>query len=1348
MTSTGQRVVPLGPMQRTQVLASLRAPRSGAYVIQHVCETPGVFEVPLLQEAWRIISNRFTVLRSTIDVDRFELKVQDEPRFEWVDWDWRRLDPESREARLQEFLRDDRARGFAFGAEIPVRFAFIRTTADSSIIIRTNHHALLDGRSYIIVWREWLACYEKLAAGESVDLPEPCLDISEEPGALREDAAAESYWRERLPAPIETTGFIRDRWLDNAPSRRRYARESASLTEAETNEIWDYARRHQLSVNIQVMGAWALALSRYSGRRDVVFGVTRSCRRESNADAVGMFINTLPFRISASPGDLLGPWLNQIRADWRALRDFEQSPLDDIRRWSGLAPGASPFDTVVVYDHELMADTLRRLGGAWANRNLRRLQLTDVPLTVTAYGRPSLELTLIYNQALFDTRTIEGLRDHVMTLLRNMSSRLNDSPQPRLADIEMLDASERKWHVEECNRTAAPYSRDSCAHHLFERQAELYPFRIAMEHHVAITYGEANQRANRLARFLRERGAGAGDLIAISLGRSPDTVIAALAALKTGAAFLPLDSLPGQRLAAVLEESGAKLLLTDRAGPDTCCPSVCLSEHAAEIARQSTENLPDSSGPQSLAYAICTSGSTGKPKIVVVRHRSLVNHSLATAKVYGITPQDRRIQFASPGSDVFLAEIFTYLSSGAALVFGFHERGATLETFTRMLDEQRITITGMPSTWWREWVNLLTWGAHALPASLRIVIAGMERADPDTLRRWKGIAGHRVRWFNAYGPAETSPTTLIYEAGSSEFESESVVPVGRPIANTRAYVVDSSENIAPVGVAGELWIGGDGVALGYRNDPEATAEKFLPDRFCSHDLDSNESARLYRTGDIAYRLPDGNLVFVGRADRQAKIRGFRVELDEIESALAQLPAIDQCAVVLDDAPGAPPALVAYFTVRGAPAPGCDELRLHLSRQLPPHMIPSIFYVLEGMPETSSGKIDRASLGQTAGRRLQSKSDGARPSTIIEKRLEPLWRSALNRKSGESQTEPAVTDDFFESGGDSLCATILITLIQREFGRELSLTELLRAPTMARLASLLDPAQSNGVKSVHFPNEAGAAAIPLHPAGKLLPLFAISADFDAYCFRSISQHVGADQPVFGLTYPTSGTEASDVERMAAEICASMRQIQPHGPYALAGYCFGGLVAFEAARQLEMLGESVTLLALFHTRTPGYPKIIRARGRYWTLFKKIVLGKEPLVSRDQIRAHASMLRELVVKRSSAPFHRALSECGFNPSAGLQDPARVIEECARRYTPKPVKTRVVQFVAGDRVSQRLLEDPRLGWRDFCLGDFQVYYVHGAAHDQLMTACAPEIGSKLQTLLRAPRDAAACDLLPRPGI
>jgi amino acid adenylation domain-containing protein len=1267
---------PLTAMQTSMVLASMRDPRSGVYIVQDVCETPEALDLARLQRAWRVVAGRHAALRTTIEITAEGPPGQragETAEFPWNEADWSGLAAADCQDSLAGFLREDRARGFDFAQGIPMRITLLRMPANASILIWTSHHVLLDGQSYLIVWREWFEVYEALAGAAEPRLPgaSPFSDYLD--WLDRQDfTAAEQFWRQQLAGVSRTTGFIVDRIRTAAPpDGGSVARESAIFSQEATAGIRDFARRHDLTVGTLVQCAWALLLSRYSGTPDVVFGVTRAGRSGAPgaANMVGPLLNTLPFRVAAAPDARVLPWLRQVRGQMLAMREYEHTPLTKIREWSILPAGAPPFDTLFVYAYERVGETLRKLGGRWGDRRVTRRQRTDTPLTLTAVGSPRLSLDAVYDTRLFCRETITGIAGHLQTLIESFLAQ----PDGRLAELNMPTARERRWLIEERNQTEAADAADLCAHQLFEREAERRPAAAAIDHAGAsISFDRLNRRSNQLAGLVRERGAGPEDLVGVCVDRTPDAAAAVLAVLKAGAAFvlLPPD-LPAPRLAAMLQDARPKFVIAgeEHAGrfAGSGCEVLSLERCEPAIARQSGSNLDCIARPENAAYAVFTSGSTGRPKAALLTHRALANHTQAVSRVYGISCADRRLQFASIGSDMFISEIFTFLCSGATLVFCLDPAGNSIAEFLRLIETHRITIAGMPSSWWSAWVSAMESGELAIPHCLRIAIVGMERLNPAALAAFRRAAGDRLKFFNAYGPSETSPIATLYEAGSSPWESASLVPIGRPIANNRVYVLDEHGNPVPVGVPGELYIGGDGVARGYLNAPDLTAAKFLPDPF-----GADPAKRMFRTGDRVFSLPDGNLVFLGRADRQVKIRGFRVELEEIEAVLAEHPGVRQCAVVAQPDEGRQ-TLAAYVTASSAPAPTTEDLRLHLLRRLPDYMAPAYFTILPEMPVTSTGKIDRRSLPLSTPR-PQPDDDFADPATPTEKRLARLWQEVLGL------ARVSATANFFESGGDSLRATQLVVRIHREFGKDFPFALFLRAPTIAQIALALD-----GGAAPDREMSRGATLSYAHQ-GTRLPLFSITSQAqDLYVFRHLTNHLDSAQPVFVLNVPVQEREGvRRVEELAARVCQSIRGIRAKGPYILGGYCFGGIVAFEAAQQLIAGGAEVPLVALFDTPAPGYPRLLGSR---------------------KMAAHVQTFgRRYRAWPGGHPVGKRSSPAPATDTAGL------VQTAAKLYVPKPIDADLAQFMAQDQaVSTRVLEDPRLAWRGLCGGRFQVYRVPG---------------------------------------
>ncbi len=1274
------------------VLASMRAPRTGVYLIQEVCETPERLDLDLLQRAWQRMAERHTALRTSIEIDsggKLRQRVN-LAEIAWQELDWSRAARDEKPLKLAAWLRNDRDRGFDFGAGVPARVTLIHW-AGSCTLIWSMHHALLDARSYLIAWREWFGFYEALSRGDDLRLPQSRPFSAQVEWLQRQDwRAAQQYWQHNLAGLGETTGYLVDRistpwWTGDEGPGRRSVRLSDELTQA----LEGFAQQHSITVNTLVQGAWALLLSRYSGRRNVVFGATRAGRQSSIPEAsgmIGLFINTLPVRVAAPLDAPLVSWLREIRAGWTNMQAYEQAPLDKIREWSGLPPGQPLFDTVLNFDREPAGETLRKLGGAWLNREFTRLQRTDSTLTLAVYGKPVLSFDIVYDTRLFGQEMVAGMAGHLQTLMESFL-RQQDS---RVGDLKMLTPGEERDLLR--RRTQVPFDFQGCAHGLVERQVRRTPENTALEAPGgSVSYRDLNAQANRLARCLRARGAGPEERIVICLDRSPEIVIAILAALKADAAFVPLEpGLPRERLAQMLESARPKFAISEEVNLGSGhCEVVSWERLQQEMASQSDADLAPLATPENAAYVIFTSGSTGTPKGVLVTHRSLVNHTLAASQVYGISEADRRLQFASVGSDVFVAEVFNYLSHGAALVFGLSRVGTSAGDFLRFLDQRRITITGIPSTWWAELVAALSDGRFTLPTSLRAVVAGMERVDPEVFQAWKRLTGRGIRWFNAYGPTEATGTATIYEAGSSAWEGQSCVPIGTSLANTTAYVLDGGMSPLPAGVVGELFIGGAGVARGYLNSALLTAERFLPDPFRG-----DGEGRLYRTGDLAYFLPDRNLVFAGRRDRQVKIRGYRIELEEIEAVLARHHAVQQCAVIVQSQQRQD-RLVAYLTARG-PAPSREDLLAHLSRHLPDHMLPAAFVTLPEMPRTPSGKLDRRALAQREPAQLDLTESFREPVGPVERRLVALWADLFGVPRVGRQ------DNFFELGGDSLTATRLITRTHEEFGRELDLAALLGAPTIARLAAMLSACSDMpGAERL----ERQPDVIPIQPRGDGIPLFWIHPGYEGV---RLARHLGKDHPLFGIPIPAAQDSAAQrsVDQLAAECSSVLRRFRPEGPYAVAGWCASGVIALEMARQLEQQGCEVSFAAMLDVRSIFLPPLSAAHLAWVRFWRR---G-----------------RHLVYVASRQP--KGLWSSCWNAMLGhASDPLPEHTQAMMRHHPLPWAGRMVHIWASDSPRGRYFS-PAFGWNHLAPNGFVFHEVPG---DHLTLVQEPSVAEVARLLV-----------------
>lgn len=1053
---------PLSPVQQGMLFHSLDAPHSGVYLQQLICAFHEDLDVLAFKRAWQRVVERHPILRTS-----FRLRGIDEPLQEvhravplrLEEQDWRDLSAGQQETQLDAYLHADRRRGFDLTEAPPKRLALFRVTDTDYRFVWSSHHAVLDGRSRFLLLKELFAFYEAFCKGQDLQLrqPRPYRDYIDWLGQ-QDFSKAESFWRRMLSGFAAPTSFGVDRvYPTKSDVEEGYGKQGIRLSKALTSALQSLAQQNQLTLNTLFEGAWTLLLNRYSGEEDIVFGTTRAIRRSAlGADdtVVGLFLNTLPTRIQVSPEKLLLTWLKEVRAQWIATRSYEHTPLVRVQGCSDVPPGKPLFESILIFEKYALNSVLRAQGESWRNREFRLIGSTNYPLTILGYLDLELLLEIAYDRRRFDDGTIARMLGHIKTLLEGMVA----NPEQRLSDLPLLTEAEQHQLIYEWNQTRRDYPANKCIHQLFERRAETAADHVALVHgEREVTYEEVNRRSSQLARYLQRKGVGPETLVAVCLNGSPELIIVIVAILKAGGAFISLapDS-PDARLEYLLQDTRAKMVITGeawvarlaRAGIEV----VCIESEWNRISLEETTGCESPVTPENLAYAVYTSGSTGSPKGILITHRSLVNYCTAVNQIYGLSAKDRRLQFAPIGSEIFISEVYGALLAGATLVLRPSRDFASFTEFLEFVEVNEISIVGLPSAYWHEWVVSMADGEARLPASLRIVISGMDKVRAELFEVWKKKVGRRIRWFNAYGPSEATCAATLYEADFSSMDRLYSIPVGRAIANTRIYLLDRHGAPVPVGVPGELYIGGHGVGRGYLNLPELTAERFVPDQF-SDDL--NE--RLYRTGDIARYLGDGNIEFLGRADYQVKIRGFRVELEEIEAILRQHPDVHEAVVVAREEVGtanlAPvngesieKRLTAYIVANPDNAVSVSEQRRLLREKLPTYMIPSSFMILEALPLTSNGKVDRGALPIPDATRPEMDDSVAAPRTPLEKAIACFWSEVLGLE------KIGVYDNFFDLGGHSLLAMKVIDRIEKELGVRLRPTDLV-TQTLGQIATI-------------------------------------------------------------------------------------------------------------------------------------------------------------------------------------------------------------------------------------------------------------------------------------------------------
>jgi amino acid adenylation domain-containing protein len=1056
---------------------SLYAPQSGVDIEQMVISLREDLNVAAFQQAWQHIVDLHPVLRTGFRWHGLETPLQDVYRQVDVSFnyeDWRKLSPQQQQEQQAVYLQADRQHGFELTQAPLMRLALLQLGEADFRCIWTFHHILMDGRSFPTILRRLFSAYDALCQGRDVKLKHlpPYKDYIEWLQQQNPDNTA-PFWRQLLAGFTAPTPLINQPVKTNAASTQLYGHQEICLSAATTAALQSLANQHQLTLNTFVQGAWALLLSRYSGEPDVVFGATRACRHSTVPDAetmVGLFINTLPVRARVSPDALLIPWLQELRAQNLALREEarEHTPLVKVQEWSEIPAGKPLFESILVFENYYLNTALQAQGGHWANRNFELVEQTNYPLTVNAYADTGLWLKIAYDTSRFEADTISRMLGHLKTLLEGMVIQ----PTQCLASLPLLTAVERRQLLVEWNDTQVDYPQDACLHQLFEAQVERTPDTIAVKFEdKALTYRELNQQANQLAHYLRGLGVGPDTLVGVYMERSLEMVVSLYGVLKAGGAYVPLDpEYPAERVAFMLEDAQAPVLLTQQKLvadlPKSGAKIICLDSDWANFIKQSTENLVNEASPENLAYVIFTSGSTGRPKGVMNSHRGICNRLLWMQDAYHLTPADRVMQKTPFSFDVSVWEFFWPLLVGARLVVaqpGGHRDSAYL---VNLIVEQGVTTLHFVPSMLQ--VFLEDRNVEQCRSLKRVICSGEALSYPLQQRFFEHL---KAELHNLYGPTEAAVDVTYWACRPKS--NYSIVPIGRPVANTQIYILDSHMQPVPIGIPGELHIGGAQVARGYLNRPELTAQKFIDDPF-SHE----SGARLYKTGDLARYLPDGDLEYLGRIDHQVKIRGFRIELGEIEAALGQHPAVREVVVITrEDEPGNK-RLAAYIAPEQNQQPTPTQLRNFLSQKLPDYMIPSAFVILDALPLTPNGKVDRRALPVPAQARPDLEYDRVSPRTPTEAALTRIWAEILGLE------QVGVHDNFFELGGHSLLAAQVIFRARDAFGVKLPLRRLFETPTIAELAVAIEKTNDKDTNHLNEQKEADN----LHNARRMLGIF--------------------------------------------------------------------------------------------------------------------------------------------------------------------------------------------------------------------------------------------------------------------
>jgi amino acid adenylation domain-containing protein len=872
-TENVERIYELTPLQEGILFHTLSAPRSAVYFEQFSFTLEGAVDEAALENAWQFVIDRHAILRTSFhwkDLEKPVQVVHRRVRLALERHDWTGVS-ETQE-RLKAFLKADRERGFDVDRAPLLRLILIRFPAALQLVL-SFHHILLDGWSLSLIFQEASAVYRATCFGHDVKLPftRPFEDYVAWL-QCQDRSKAEEFWREMLRGYAGPPGLNVDRSARKASRAEDYGSQQVILSKETTAALQSFARKHQLTLNTMAQGAWAILLSRYTRTEDVVFGATVSGRPadlRGVESMVGIFINTLPVRVQVPPNASLVPWLKQLQTMQFEAREFEHTPLVDVQGWSEVPRGTPLFESLVGFENYPV------LGEGEASQSVTLgdvFERTNYPLSLILWPGSEMLVILMYERPRFDDAVIGRVLGHFRMLLEGM---VHDRGYC-LGDLQMVPLAERR-QLEQWNFTQAEFPRDVCVHRLFEEWAERAPQAMAVEcDDERLSYGELNRRANCVAEWLAERRVGPGSAAAVCMDRSAGMVVAILGVLKAGGAYVPLDpEYPKASLAFMLDDSQARALLTSRS------LLAKLPSHAIECLFVDEDLGTYPVNPDSgvtavdLAYIVYTSGSTGRPRGVEIEHRSLMNLVTWHQREYSVTSEDRATLVAGPAFDASVWEVWPYLASGASIHVPGREVRNSPQALVEWLGTRQITLSFLPTPLAEAALDM-RW---PVGMRLRALLTGgdkLHRAPRQDLR---------FRVLNHYGPSEN---TVVATWTIVPPEIEGAPPIGRPIDNVQVFVLDNGIARVPVGVPGELCIAGSGLARGYRNSPDLTAEKFVANPF--------GTGRFYRSGDLVRYLPDGNLEFLGRIDHQVKLRGHRIELGEIEIVLGGHPSVRETVI--------------------------------------------------------------------------------------------------------------------------------------------------------------------------------------------------------------------------------------------------------------------------------------------------------------------------------------------------------------------------------------------------------------------------------------------------------------------
>ncbi len=1276
---------PLTFAQQQLWLHAQLAPNTPLYNEPLTVRHRGPLDVLAFKRAFNEILRRHEAWRSSFPLVNGE-PVQQVHAFAEVDLpevDLRTFPPAEREAEAVRIAGADARLPFDLIRGPLYRAKLVRLNEEEHRLYVTLHHLIFDGfGGYRVFLPELVTLYQAFSQGQSSPLPELPFQFGDYALRQREWMQGPAldlqidHWKRQLAGPLPTLDLPFSRPLP-ATQTFRGAMHSFSLTPDVSMRLREFSQRENVTLFMTLLAAFNVLLHRYGGQEDILIGSNTAGRNYPGSEKLlGYFLNTVVLRTDLSGDPTFRELLDRVRHTTVDALSYDEVPLDRLvaELPNGRDSKRNPLFQVLFS----LEPPVASVSPEW---DLTCIEVetgaTKFELCLVLDDRADgLLCRLIYNTALFDPEVIERIAGHWRTLLDAIVA----DPTQTISQLPLLTPAERHQLLMEWNDTAQPFT-PVAVQELIAEHAHKTPDATALRcGEDALTYAELDQKAGKLAAFLQSHGVGPNIPVALCLDRSLEMIVGILGVLKAGGAYVPLDPAnPDDRLRMAVADCQARILLVkeDSRRPALSPEVQIVSIEAAVSGKAEGRTAHESQAkpqlqPQlqltDLAYILYTSGSTGIPKGVQVTHGNLAYSNQARLSYYKESPE-RFLLLSSYAFDSSVVGIFHTLTTGGTLVLPPSDFRWETEQLSALISENKITHTlTFPSLYG----ELIESAPPAHLASLRTVIVAGEPCPRQVVNRHYEVLP-QVTLFNEYGPTEATVWSSVFECEPGA--EDSAVPIGRPIANARLYVLDSFFQPVPVGVPGELYIGGEGVAGGYLNQPALTAHAFVRDPYSS-----DAGSRLYRTGDLVRHLPDGNLEFLGRLDQQVKIRGLRIELEEVEAVLAQHASVREAAVIVKLDESGDSRLVVFLTTHPGVSVAAADLRSFLRTRLPAYMVPATFQFLDSLPRTSNGKVDRVTLAEKEIPPADFPADINLPRNDSEQRLLAIWKQVLKLPSDD------ITQDFFELGGHSLLAAKLLGRIEKEFGRSLSLAFVFQSPTIAQMAESLHTAGQS---------RRDRAVVPIQPKGTLLPLFWVRG---GPRFRLLAQKLGMKRPFLGVDLPyADGIHLAvpyRLEDIATYLIEAMREVQPHGPYHLAGLCVNAVIAYEMAQQLVRAGEPVALVAMLDAHNQAYYRNPFTDGRY-TARIRYHLSNLLRMDAGETAAYLRDRLDEARRKIERTTWRLTTDRGGHSDDRFRNSDSIVHPAFSRYEPQPYSGKITLLQSSEWPKSPYF-DFKLGWDD----------------------------------------------------